>query len=413
MAINILLILLWSMLFSFLFGVEMAFAFSNRLRLQLSKDENLQSRMPSFFFKHSTVFSNILFLAALVVFYLFVHQVFCLMEGHQGLLLVVVPVLSLLLLVAATDAVLRLIDKISPTSFFIAVSSPLFVFYWILYPVEQVLVSIVSMFGLLVRRDRLSFSINRIVRKEEEESQPVTGGEDFGNEVKMFQNALDFSKIRLKDAMVPRTEIVAVDITTSLPDLRSLFVQSHFSRILIYKDNIDNVVGYVHSADMFDNPQSVESMLNPIIVVPEMMTANKLLRLFLKQKKSLALVVDEFGGTSGLLTLEDVMEEIFGEIEDEHDVEGDSGIVSKKIGPNEYLLSGRLEVEDVNDNFGLKLPLSDDYLTIAGLVLDAFGFVPSANAELTIDKRFEVKVIRTSAVRVDLVRLTVFPSDAE
>ena len=401
------------MLFSFLFGVEMAFAFSNRLRLQLSKDENLQSRMPSFFFKHSTVFSNILFLAALVVFYLFVHQVFCLMEGHQGLLLVVVPVLSLLLLVAATDAVLRLIDKISPTSFFIAVSSPLFVFYWILYPVEQVLVSIVSMFGLLVRRDRLSFSINRIVRKEEEESQPVTGGEEFGNEVKMFQNALDFSKIRLKDAMVPRTEIVAVDITTSLPDLRSLFVQSHFSRILIYKDNIDNVVGYVHSADMFDNPQSVESMLNPIIVVPEMMTANKLLRLFLKQKKSLALVVDEFGGTSGLLTLEDVMEEIFGEIEDEHDVEGDSGIVSKKIGPNEYLLSGRLEVEDVNDNFGLKLPLSDDYQTIAGLVLDAFGFVPSANAELTIDKRFEVKVIRTSAVRVDLVRLTVFPSDAE
>ncbi len=401
------------MLFSFLFGVEMAFAFSNRLRLQLSKDENLQSRMPSFFFKHSTVFSNILFLAALVVFYLFVHQVFCLMEGHQGLLLVVVPVLSLLLLVAATDAVLRLIDKISPTSFFIAVSSPLFVFYWILYPVEQVLVSIVSMFGLLVRRDRLSFSINRIVRKEEEESQPVTGGEEFGNEVKMFQNALDFSKIRLKDAMVPRTEIVAVDITTSLPDLRSLFVQSHFSRILIYKDNIDNVVGYVHSADMFDNPQSVESMLNPIIVVPEMMTANKLLRLFLKQKKSLALVVDEFGGTSGLLTLEDVMEEIFGEIEDEHDVEGDSGIVSKKIGPNEYLLSGRLEVEDVNDNFGLKLPLSDDYLTIAGLVLDAFGFVPSANAEVTIDKRFEVKVIRTSAVRVDLVRLTVFPSDAE
>ena len=401
------------MLFSFLFGVEMAFAFSNRLRLQLSKDENLQSRMPSFFFRHSAVFSNILFLAALVVFYLFVHQVFCLMEGHQGLLLVVVPVLSLLLLIAVTDAVLRLIDKISPTSFFIAVSSPLFVFYWILYPVEQVLVSIVSMFGLLVRRDRLSFSINRIVRKEEEESQSVTGGEEFGNEVKMFQNALDFSKIRLKDAMVPRTEIVAVDITTSLPDLRSLFVQSHFSRILIYKDNIDNVVGYVHSADMFDNPQSVESMLNPIIVVPEMMTANKLLRLFLKQKKSLALVVDEFGGTSGLLTLEDVMEEIFGEIEDEHDVEGDSGIVSKKIGPNEYLLSGRLEVEDVNDNFGLKLPLSDDYLTIAGLVLDAFGFVPSANAEVTIDKRFEVKVIRTSAVRVDLVRLTVFPSDAE
>ena len=114
-----------------------------------------------------------------------------------------------------------------------------------------------------------------------------------------------------------------------MPDLRSLFVQSHFSRILIYKDNIDNVVGYVHSADMFDNPQSVESMLNPIIVVPEMMTANKLLLPFLKQKKSLALVVDEFGGTSGLLTLEDVMEEIFGEIEDEHDVEGDSGIVSK------------------------------------------------------------------------------------
>lgn len=405
--------LLFVLLTAMLVGVEMAFAFSNRLRIELTKDENLRGKVFSFFFSHFPDFPNILQLLHLTALFLFLT--FAVRAGltYGGLGLAVCLVASFFILFFFCDIVLRVVAHIGATSFFSALTYPMFVIYWICLPFEKFFVYILSVLGLASKVENLSFSINRIVRDLDghEVAQSKNEEEDFGNEVKMFQNALDFSKVPIKDSMVPRTEIVAVDIDTPIADLRELFVESHFSRILVYKDNVDNILGYVHSADIFDNPIGIESILNPIIVVPELMTANKLLRLFRKQKKSLALVVDEFGGTSGIITIEDVMEEIFGEIEDEHDDDNDE-FVAKKLDNTHYVLSARLEVEAVNEKFGLNLPVSDEYITIGGLVLNTYGFLPNPKEEILVDKRFLFRMTRVTATRIDLMQLTILPDSS-
>lgn len=409
MLVNVLLIIIWVLLFSFFFGGEMAFAFSNRLRLELAKDDHLRNKLHLFFFNNATSFSNVLFIADFLSFFFLVRQVYitsCELPFYQ---MAAVVVLSVVFLVLMVDWVLHAISYFGATSTFIRFSYPLFPIYWILLPFVKVLTFIVSLGGLLKMEDEWLFSINRIHQIGEVDDEPEEDDDDnhFGDEVVMFQNALDFSNVKIKDSMIPRTEIVAISIDASLDELKALFVESHFSRILVFRENIDNVLGYVHSADMFDNPQSIEQMLNPIIVVPETMTANNMLRLFLKRKKSLALVVDEFGGTSGILTIEDVMEEIFGEIEDEHDVDDDSELVSKKIGPNEYVISGRMEVEQVNEELELGLPTSDDYLTVGGLVLSKNAFLPNVGDIVNVGDRFSFKVVRLSPSHIDVVRLTV------
>lgn len=403
------MILLWALLFSFFFGGEMAFAFFNRLRLELVKDEHFHNKLHAFFFNRASDFSNVLFVADFVAFFLLVRQVYLAVYSLAFPQMVLGVLLSIVLTVALVDLFLHAISYFSATSVFMLIAYPLFVVYWIFLPVAKLVVFVVSLGGLLKFHSDWSFSINRI-HQVNEDALPDSGEDEdnhFGDEVVMFQNALDFSKVKIKDSMVPRTEIVAIDINTPLSDLKQQFVESHFSRILVYRDTIDNVLGYVHSADMFDNPQSVEQILNPILVVPETMTANKMLRLFLKQKKSLALVVDEFGGTSGILTIEDVMEEIFGEIEDEHDEDEDNELVSKKIGPNEYVVSGRMEIEEVNNELGLDLPLGDDYLTVAGLILSKNAFLPAVGDVIVVADKYSFKVVRRSPARIDVVRLVV------
>jgi CBS domain containing-hemolysin-like protein len=186
------------------------------------------------------------------------------------------------------------------------------------------------------------------------------------NDIKLFQNALDFSTIKLRECMVPRPEIFAFDIDTSMEDIKLKFIETGYARILIYKNSIDNIIGYINSKDFFKNPKSLRSMLNRIIIVPETMVAHKLLSLFIKEKKSVAVVVDEFGGTAGMVTIEDIMEEIFGEIEDEHDT---VDLEEKQISGDEFLFSGRLEIDYLNDKYMLGLPKTDDYETLAGFIL--------------------------------------------
>lgn len=410
--ILLLFLFLMGLSFSFFCVLEMTFAFSNRLRLELVKDEHPQNRSFSFFLNHSSQFSNVLSFAALVAFSLFISD--ALFIGQAISLYLSLGVwfqistflLAAFFVVLLFDGVLRLISRFDSTSVFMVCSPFVFIIYGVFFIPQWLYHHFWAIFSLDSKSS--VFSLNRIVRRKDAKAsaKPV---EEFGNEVQLFQNVLDFSKIRLKDSMVPRTEVEAIDINSSLDDLRKLFISSHFSRILVYRDNIDHVLGYVHSADLFDNPSNIESILNPMIVVPELMTANKLLRLFLKQKKSIALVVDEFGGTSGLLTLEDVMEEIFGEIEDEHDAEDDDGFVSKKLSASEYVFSGRLEVESVNQDFNLQLPLSPDYVTISGLILDSLGFLPTSGSVFVVNGQFSFKILRSSSTRIDLVRLTILP----
>lgn len=225
--------------------------------------------------------------------------------------------------------------------------------------------------------------------------------EELNTEVKIFQNALDFSKIKLRDCSVPRTEIVALDYNTSLETLKQTFIETGFSKIPIYKENIDNIIGYIHSSEMFEHPHEWRKYIRQIPIVPENMTAHKLMKLFMQQKKSIAVVVDEHGGTEGMVTLEDIIEEIFGEIEDEHDVKE---YIAEQLSENEYLLSGRMEVEQVNEKFGIGIPESDEYDTIAGFILHHHQHFPKANEIIQIEA-FKFRCIKVANNRIELLRL--------
>ena len=221
--------------------------------------------------------------------------------------------------------------------------------------------------------------------------------------MKIFQNALDFSNIKIRDCIVPRTEVVAVDLTTSLDELKNRFIESGISKIIVYDGNIDNVVGYIHSSEMFRAPKNWHENVKQVPIVPETMSANKLMKLFMQQKKTIAVVVDEFGGTSGIVSLEDLVEEIFGDIEDEHD---NTSYISKQIDEREYVLSARLEIEKVNETYGLDLPESDDYLTVGGLILNQYQSFPKLHEVVRVG-RYQFKIIKVTATKIELVRLKV------
>ncbi|MCD8194113.1 MAG: hemolysin family protein, partial [Tannerellaceae bacterium] len=233
--------------------------------------------------------------------------------------------------------------------------------------------------------------------------EDATERSDMDTEVKIFQNALDFSKVRLRDCIVPRTEIVACDRDTTVDELRSKFIETGLSKILVYNENIDDIIGYIHSSELFKNPSDWTQTINPVSIVPETMAANKLMKVLMQDKKSIAVVVDEFGGTAGIVTLEDLVEEIFGEIEDEHDTRSH---VAKKVGEDEYLLSGRMEIDSINEMFGLDLPESDDYVTIAGFILHFYQKFPKLNEAIVIEK-YTFKIIKVTATKIELVRMKV------
>jgi CBS domain containing-hemolysin-like protein len=222
------------------------------------------------------------------------------------------------------------------------------------------------------------------------------------NEVKIFQNALDFSKVKLRDCFVPRTEIIALDYDSDIEVLKETFIETGFSKIPIFKGDIDNIIGYIHSSEMFEHQKDWKKQINQIPIVPENMAAQKLMKTFMSQKKSIAVVVDEFGGTAGIVTLEDIMEEIFGEIEDEHDIHD---YVAEKTGENEYLFSGRLEVDTINDRFNLNIPESDDYETIAGFILHNHQHFPKLNEVIRIE-HFTIKCMKVTNNRIELVRVS-------
>jgi CBS domain containing-hemolysin-like protein len=231
--------------------------------------------------------------------------------------------------------------------------------------------------------------------------------EDIEEEVKIFQNALDFSETKVRDCMVPRTEIDAVEDTATIDELKQRFVESGHSKILVYHEDIDHIIGYIHSQEMFRNPTDWTKNVRTMTFVPETMLASKMMQTLLQEKKSLGVVVDEFGGTSGLISLEDIVEEIFGDIEDEHD---SVRYVAKKLDNGEYMLSARLEIEKVNELFDLELPESDEYMTVGGYILHEYQSFPKLNEVVKIG-RYEFKIVKNTATKIELVRLKVNQSD--
>lgn len=411
MAVLVILIILSLLVYSFLYGMEVAFISSNRLRLELeSTTETMTDRSLKYLFVHQSHFFASLYLwARVAVVCLFVFVLYFALQTLPQpwcISMCAGALATVLLLLLFVNLTLKLVSWCNPTSTIRFFSLLLMALTFVSRPLVAVLFSLAKMLKVDLETF-VTFSINMVSNEKDgvDDSKDEEGDDDVDDEVRMFQNALDFSNVTLSACIVPRTEIVAIDVNSPVEKLTELFVSLHYSRILVYKDNIDNILGYVHSLDLFDGPVAIKDMLNPLPVVPEKMSANRMLRIFLQQHKGMALVVDEFGGTAGIVTLEDIMEEIFGEIEDEHDDDGD-GLVSKKLGENEYVLAGRLEVEEVNERFGLNLPLSDEYITIAGLILYKNNILPQPKERITIDS-YEFSIVRVVSTRIELVRLTV------
>lgn len=303
----------------------------------------------------------------------------------------------------------KTIFRVNPNLWLRVFSWLLFFFYIVLYPISRfsswLSLKIIKLFGVKMNAQSQENVFSRIdLNYLIQESFDKTDNEkELENEVKIFQNALDFSKVKLRDCSIPRTDIIALEYNTDVEVLKHTFIETGLSKIPIYKGDIDNIIGYIHSSEMFEHQKEWKKQINQIPIVPENMAAQKLMKLFMQQKKSIAVVVDEFGGTAGIITLEDIIEEIFGEIEDEHDT---IDYVAEQTGENEYLFSGRLEVKTANAKFNLNIPETDDYETVAGFVLHHHQHFPKLNEIIRIDE-FSIKCVKVTNSRIEMIRLGV------
>ena len=410
--------LLITMAFSAFFsGMEIAFVSVDKLRFEMERKDGVTSRILSYFFRNSNNFISTMLVGnniALVIYGILMAQVIKVhllgdLISNDFVEVLLQTVISTLIILVTGEFLPKTLFKINPNLVLKVCAFPLLICYVILYPISQLSSGLsyffLRMFGMKINKEAsdkafgkvdLDYFVQSSIDNAEDE-------EELDTEVKIFQNALDFSSIKIRDCIVPRTEVVAVDLTTSLEELKSLFVESGISKIIVYDGNIDNVVGYIHSSEMFRNPADWRNNVKEVPIVPETMAAHKLMKLFMQQKKTIAVVVDEFGGTSGIVSLEDLVEEIFGDIEDEHD---NTSYVCKQIGESEYVLSGRLEIEKVNETFNLDLPEEDDYMTVGGLILNRYQSFPKLHEVVTIEK-FQFKIIKVTATKIELVRLKV------
>jgi CBS domain containing-hemolysin-like protein len=418
--------LIVSMLASAFFsGMEIAFVSSNRLLAEMDKEKNgLSQKVISVFYQHPNNFVSTMLVGnniALVIYGILFAKIFdhtLFYSLSDGMRVTCDTLLSTVIVLFTGEFLPKSIFKNNPNTLLTVFALPAYLFYVILYPISKFATllakGLLRLVGIRMDKDAGEHEFTKVDLDYLVQSSidNAARDEEIGEEVKIFQNALDFSETKVRDCMVPRTEIDAVEDTTTISGLQQVFVESGHSKIIVYHEDIDHITGYVHSSDMFrltaaqaDATLSSLSvtLVRSISYVPESMLASKLMRMLMQQKRSLAVVVDEFGGTSGLVSLEDIMEEITGEIEDEHD---NSNHVAKQINEKEYVLSARLEIEKINEMFELDLPESDEYMTLGGLILHEYQSFPKLNEVVKIDG-YEFKIIKNTATKIELVRLKV------
>ena len=408
---------------AFFSGMEIAFVSSNRLLAEVARDKNrLSQRAIDLFYRHPSNFLSTMLVGnniALVIYGILFAHIFdqTLFSSFDDAGRVTADTLLSTFVVLFTGEFLpKTIFKANPNAMLTFFALPAWICYVLLWPISRfaTLLSkgMLRLVGIRMDKDSddkefTKVDLDYLVQSSIDNAR---NDEEIEEEVKIFQNALDFSETKVRDCMVPRTEIDAVEDTATIEELTQVFIESGHSKILVFHEDIDNVIGYIHSSDMF-HIKSKEgkgftippSLVRPISFVPETMLASKLMKQLMQQKRSLAVVVDEFGGTSGLVSLEDIMEEITGDIEDEHD---SVNYVAKKLDNGEYMLSARLEIEKVNELFDIGLPESDDYMTVGGYILHEFQSFPKLNEVVQIG-RFEFKIIKNTATKIELVRLKV------
>lgn len=401
----------------FFSGMEIAFVSSDRLRYALDKKKkNPIDYIQQVFYSHPRKFLPTLTIGNLIVLIVFVYTSINLSQDfieqnvttNALLVLLVQFVVSSIIILITGELLPRAIFRNNANLWVKILSVPSFMLYVLLYPITKVFT---DMGSSLLRLVGIKFNpseekaLGRVELdtyvKQGMDEVPTEGGID--SEVKIFRNALDFSSVKLRDCMVPRTDIIAMNLDSEIDELKDKFIETGYSKILIYEDDIDNIIGYIHIWEMFNNPSDWTTEIASISFYPDSMLASNLMSELLQQRKTIAVVVDEFGGTSGIITMEDLVEEIFGEIEDEYDVNTN---IAKKVAENEYIISGRMEIDQLNELFDFNLPQEDDYTTIAGYILHHIQRFPKTYETIEINN-FTFKILKVTQRKIEVTKLIV------
>ncbi len=412
------IIVIMALLFSAIFsGMEVAFTTFNRFRSEIDRTHNqLFSRIIEYFFEHSGQYIITILIGKYVSLILYALSLTELIESistayNLNLLIQSLGsrvVIATLILIFTTELIYKIVVKFNPSLYLHIFSLPAFVIYILLYPVSKIISLLSSsILWIIGFRGEKLVNLRGFDREDLEHllEEVVESDGDDSNEdnIKLFQNTFEFSDLKVRDCLIPRVDMEAVDINTPIKDLIQKFIDTHYSRIFIFEKSIDNIVGYVNTKGLFNNPSKISDILMKVDFVPESLPTQRLLSNLIKNNKSVAVVVDEFGGTAGMISMEDVLEEIFGEIEDEYDSNDD---IEKQLSNNEYLLSCRLEIEYLNEKYNFDIPESDDYDTLAGYIISNNERIPNKGEELVIGT-YVIKVLRTSASKLDLVQFKI------
>ena len=418
------IVTLVSLLFSGLFsGAEMAFVTSDRVRVEIDvKQGGIIGRVLRRFYANPQFFISSILVGNNIVLVIYGMGAAKLLDPLQeplgiddGTLLLMQTIASTIVIIITGEFLPKTISRINPNASMRFIAIPIFLFYIILYPIAMLATAIsrglMRLFGL--KSDQVEIKMISVSDLNDYLEDTIDSLHDqketVGTEVKIFQNALDFSNTHLRDCMIPRNEIVAAKSDITYDELSKLFTSSGRSKILIYREDIDDIIGYIHVSELFDPTSDWRKHIKPVLYAPEALLANKMMRRLLNEKRSMAIVVDEFGGTAGLVTLEDLVEEIFGDIQDEHDK---AAPTARDLGGGIYEFSGRCEIADLNDTYHLDIPEEDDYQTLAGYILHNTGAIPEKGETITLGN-LSIEVLRKSAARLELLRVTRIPSDEQ
>lgn len=405
---------------TFFGGMEIIFATANKLKIELDKKQGVfTAGITSYFTQVPNMFNAAMLIGKQLVFFLFVFAWWKLV-GESSLLssefkcikICVTLILFLLVFISFVEFIPKALFAYRPNRWLNFFALPAALFYLLFFPLSL----IISGVSLLIRKiftaskkdDDEEADFGRVDLDEylEQATGNIDRAKDLDDEIRIFRNALDFGNVKARDCLIPRNEIVAVEITDSISKLQKLFVETRLSKILVYRESIDHIIGYVHSFELFRKPENIQHVLRPISFIPEPMPANEILELLIKQKRNMVVVVDEFGGTAGIITMEDIVEEIFGEIDDEHDKpENTETVVSENV----YEFSARLEIDYLNQKYELQLPVNnEEYDTLGGLILHLAGDIPEENLPIKTED-YLLTPLKVNEKMIELVRIEPRP----
>lgn len=410
--IGIVITLISSAFFS---GLEIAYISSNRLKVELDKSKgNVSGKILGTFYRNEAHFIAMLLLGnnvALVFFGLFsaeiLEPIITLSWGitNEGVVLLLQTIISTSLVLIVAEFLPKALVQMNPNGYLKYTTYPMVIIYGLLYFPTYVILAFSTVVLRLLKVDSDTkekvFSKVDLEHYVQDINDRIKDEEEFGNEMQILQNALGFDSVRARDCMVPRTEIISVGHDDDIEELRTKFIETGITKVIVYKDDIDNIIGYVHSFEMFKSPESIQQILLPIIFVPESIPGKELLQLFTENSGNIAVVVDEYGGTSGLVTIEDVIEEIFGEIEDEHDTEG---LLEEQLSESEYRFSARLEVDYLNSEYEFNFTEEEEFETLGGLIIHHLAMLPKVGAEVRLEGLI-IEVEEVSDNRIEVVRI--------